>query len=248
MTRARTFTAAGLVQLIVALLLSISFLTAQPASECRAALGFTPTFTPLPPTPAPTEDPTQSPQPPGEPAVELRLSKTSDPGQALPGGTVIFTVVVENVGKKGATGVTIVDDVPSQLTVLEATVSQGEVSIDDNRVKALVGVLGPGYSATLTIQAQVRSDLPLGTQIENVASGWCDQTGAASAGAALSVGSGLLPEAGSQRVAGLAAAALLFVLGNLMMILGIHLRRSAQRKLPAGEQDTGGPLDPSLDS
>ncbi len=60
---------------------------------------------------------------PGSPDVNVTV--TGIPANPLPGGTVTITVTATNVGDAGATGVVIGSPVPSGLTLVSATPSQG---------------------------------------------------------------------------------------------------------------------------
>lgn len=178
----------------------------------------------LTPTPTPTPIPTPTPPPVERP--ELRVSKAAEPIQVLPGGAVVYTIVVENVGATAATGVTLTDDVPAQLQVLGAEVSQGTVAVTGNQVVAAVGVLGPGYVATLTISARLRADVAPGTQVENIVIAGSDQTGEVTAMAVITV-PGLLPESGADWPGTALAGIALVVAGVGFLALGV--RRRAKR-------------------
>ncbi|HEC33680.1 MAG TPA: DUF11 domain-containing protein [Chloroflexi bacterium] len=182
----------------------------------------------LTPTPTPTSTPTPitTPSPPPTQQANLQVSKVAQPTQAIPGGTIVYTIVVENLGPGAATGVMLLDQVPPQLEVLEATVTQGEVLVEGNRVTATVGVLGVGHSATLAITARVRADVPPGTQVENVVVAWSDQTGEITAAAVITV-PGLLPESGGSDWGIAWAGVALALFGAGLAGLGLSRRGSA---------------------
>ncbi|HIE39523.1 MAG TPA: DUF11 domain-containing protein [Anaerolineae bacterium] len=154
----------------------------------------------------------------------LRLTKVAQPTQVAPGGTVVYTIVIENLGPGAVTGVTLVDEVPPQLEVQEATVIQGDVTVEGNRVTARVGGLDVGHSATLTITARLRADVLPGTQVENTVVGWSDQTGEITVTAVITV-PGLLPESGERGQGMIWAGALLALLGAGLLSLGLRRRR-----------------------
>ncbi len=213
----------GVVSLVLGLLLVLAWGGGQP-SGARVLAGMTPTDTPTATstfTPTPTSTPpglTPSPPPGG---VELRVSKEADRTLVSPGGTVVFSIVVENRGPQAATGVTIVDGVPAELEVLDAVVTQGEVTVEGNRVVATIGTLGAGYSATLTITVRVRPDVPPGTRIENVAVVGSDQTGEIPVQETVTV-PGLLPESGGRGTPAIWIGGVLILIG--VGWLGLKLR------------------------
>jgi uncharacterized repeat protein (TIGR01451 family) len=226
MTRRRILTAAGIFQMTMAILLSLTYLLGQPGtvSQAKPALGFTstpttpPTSTPISTTPAPPSTPV-----PTQP--QLQLTKVADRDYVDAGQVFTYTVEITNIGPVAATGVTLVDEVPAQLEVLEATVSQGTVSVDENLVMATVGVLGPGYSAILVIRVRVGYSVGPGISIENIVVGDSDQTGEIISNAVVTV-YGLLPESGSGgRGAGmLLLCVLLTGAGLFMAALGVRRR------------------------
>jgi uncharacterized repeat protein (TIGR01451 family) len=159
MTKARVFTTAGLIHLTVAALLALTFAFGRPATVAGySKLGFTPT---------PTSPPDNGKEP--KPQPELTIVKSVEPTDVLPGDLVTIVVKVCNVGDGVAKDVVVSDNVPGELEVLGAKASQGRAVIVGNGVRAEFGDLLPGVCATLTITAQVRADVPPGTQIDNVA-------------------------------------------------------------------------------
>ena len=224
MTRRRILSAAGIFQLTIAILLSLTYLLGQPGvvSQAKPALGFTstptspPTSTPISTTPVPPSTPV--PTQPG-----LYLIKVADRDQVVAGQTFTYTIEIGNPGPAAATGVTLVDEVPDQLEVLEATVSQGTVTVDGNLVEAAIGVLGPGYSATLVIRVRVGSLVAPGTDIENIVVGDSDQTGELISSTVVTV-VGLLPESGDGEAGTLLLSALLAGAGLFLAALGVRHR------------------------
>jgi uncharacterized repeat protein (TIGR01451 family) len=87
----------------------------------------------------------------------------------LPGDQVTFVIEVCNQGNATAPAVVVSDALPPELEVVSASASQGRAVVVGNGVRAEFGALLPGECATLTIVAQVRADVPPGTQIGNVA-------------------------------------------------------------------------------
>jgi uncharacterized repeat protein (TIGR01451 family) len=162
----------------------------------------------------------------------------------VPGGTVTFSILVENLGPGALTGVELIDELPPQLEFLEASITQGEVTVEEQRVTAVVGVLGEGYSSTLTLIVRVRPDAPVGTEIENTVLARSNQTGDATSATLVQVVA-LLPESGRQAIQP-AAALTLLILGLLCLALryAIRMKRTASQPtleanpLPKREGDT----------
>ena len=162
MTKARTFTTAGLIHLTVAALLSLTFLFGQPSTAVGSGMGFTPTPT------EPTVTITRT-KPTPQPVCKLEITKTANPTELLPGDLVTFVIQVCNVGDKTCEDVVVSDDLPDELEVVSASASQGRAVVVGNDVRAEFGDLLPGVCAELTIVARVRDDVDLCTQLENVA-------------------------------------------------------------------------------
>ena len=150
--------------------------------------------------------------PPPPSAPNLQVIKTASSAYVVPGGTFTYTIVVENLGPSPATGVFLTDPVSPKLEVLDASVTQGSVTIDTNLVTADIGVLGVGYSATLTIVVRVRSNVASGVVIDNIAVGDSDQTGEVTSTSSVIV-TGLLPETGDADGFVLGFSAILALLG-----------------------------------
>lgn len=220
--KARILTVAGIVHLTVAALLVLTFLFGQPVAVAGPMLGFTstpfPSDTPIPPdTPIPSGTPipgapTPSPSDPAGPAPRLSITKSASPTEVLPGGQVTFNIRVCNEGDATAASVIVSDKLPSELVLMSASASQGEVVVEGNRVRAELGALLPGECASVTIVAQVRADVAPGTVIRNVGS-----VGDTYDDAELTV-VGLLPESG--KFVSLAAAAGLLVIGLGLLVVG----------------------------
>ncbi len=91
------------------------------------------------------------------------VTVTKDDGQdvALVGTTLVYEIVVTNVGDQGATGVEVVDELPDGLTFQSAS---GGGTHDDGTVTWQLGAeLAAGDDVTLTLQVTVDDPLPAGT-------------------------------------------------------------------------------------
>jgi uncharacterized repeat protein (TIGR01451 family) len=86
------------------------------------------------------------------PAVDLSVVKSADSTKATVGQTVTYRVTVRNAGPNDATGVTVEDVLPSNLTFVSATASAGTYAPASGMWT--VGALASGASATLTVHAK----------------------------------------------------------------------------------------------
>src|SRR5207253_5564478 len=79
--------------------------------------------------------------------ADLALTKTADVGSVAPGGRINYTLLVENHGPDAATGVSLSDALPENVTFVSSSASQGSCSNTD----CSLGTIGAGGSATVTI-------------------------------------------------------------------------------------------------
>jgi uncharacterized repeat protein (TIGR01451 family) len=86
--------------------------------------------------------------------VDLDVALTVSNPTPAPLDVVTFTIRVTNNGPRTATGVQVTDDLPSRVTFVSATASQG--TFDPATRIWTVGTLDSGVTATLTIQATVK--------------------------------------------------------------------------------------------
>lgn len=85
--------------------------------------------------------------------IDLALSKTANVSIANPGDAIAYTLTVVNNGTVAATGVTVEDILPSNVTFNSSTASSG--SYDETTGLWDIGTIGVGASATLTINVTV---------------------------------------------------------------------------------------------
>ncbi len=90
-------------------------------------------------------------------AADLRVSKTADRATADVGDTITWTVTATNDGASPATGVVVTDVLPSGVTYLSHTASQGTCTPSAGQLVCGVGALGVGASATITVRARVNT-------------------------------------------------------------------------------------------
>ena len=88
--------------------------------------------------------------------ADLSLVKTVSDATANVGDSVTFSVTVTNAGPADATGVEVTDTVPSGMTLLGSTTTQG--AWDDATGVWTVGTIAAGASAVLTLTTRVDSD------------------------------------------------------------------------------------------
>ncbi|UCE17404.1 MAG: DUF11 domain-containing protein, partial [Gemmatimonadota bacterium] len=98
----------------------------------------------------------------------LNITKTSSPDPVEAGGTLTYTITVENVGNAAATGVTVVDNYDeSKFMVTDAdggAVGGGQIVWDGGLV------IPAGGKLEFTVIGEVASPLPDGTEIGNAVS------------------------------------------------------------------------------
>jgi len=101
--------------------------------------------------------------------VELLIAQSADKMTPAVGDPVVLTLTVGNAGALPATGVTVVDPLPSGLNLVSATASQG--SYDAVSGYWNVGALGVGASANLTLNVTANT----ASVLANVAVIYADQ-------------------------------------------------------------------------
>ena len=87
--------------------------------------------------------------------VDLAIVKTDSSDPVVAGGQLTYTLVVTNNGPSNATGVTVTDTLPAQLTFVSGNSTSGTVSRTGQAVTAAVGNLAVGQTATVTLVTQV---------------------------------------------------------------------------------------------
>ncbi|MGQ0602939.1 MAG: hypothetical protein ACT4QE_14745, partial [Anaerolineales bacterium] len=83
--------------------------------------------------------------------TDLTIAKVDDPDPVILGQKLTYTVTVTNNGPSAATGVAVIDTLPSQATFASATPSQGNCDLSDGTVSCQLGELENGARATVTI-------------------------------------------------------------------------------------------------
>ena len=85
------------------------------------------------------------------PSADLTVGLTAIPNPVVIDGTLTYTISVTNNGPSDGSGVVVTNALPSGLSVLSATVSQGSITSGGNLWT--IGSLAAGHSATATIVA-----------------------------------------------------------------------------------------------
>jgi uncharacterized delta-60 repeat protein/uncharacterized repeat protein (TIGR01451 family) len=86
-----------------------------------------------------------------EDAADLALSKTGPTGRVPTGRSMTYTVTVTNNGPDASSGVTVTDQLPSTVTFVSATPSQGSCGESGGTVTCNLGGMGNGATATVDI-------------------------------------------------------------------------------------------------
>ena len=116
-----------------------------------------------------------------EPAqADLEITKTSGAASAMTGGTISYTIVVGNGGPSAATNVVVTDDLPSGLSFVSATPTQGTCNASDP-VTCNLGTILSGASASITLVTQVTATSGTVTNTANVTSAEGDTDASTSA-------------------------------------------------------------------
>jgi uncharacterized repeat protein (TIGR01451 family)/LPXTG-motif cell wall-anchored protein len=102
--------------------------------------------------------------PPGDPDI----IKSADPPAGRAGNRIVFTIRVRNGGSIPATKVEVDDTIPSAFRITGATITQGSVDVNGQRIHAAIGTIRPGGEVVLRVTTVIRAGTPPG-QIDNVA-------------------------------------------------------------------------------
>jgi uncharacterized repeat protein (TIGR01451 family) len=100
---------------------------------------------------------------------------TGDRATVSPGDVVHLTAEVTNLGQDGVSGIAISYQLPSELTIVEASVTpKGIVSILGNRIDAHLGTIEGGGNATITVTVRVGQevlpDTPINELLDRISS------------------------------------------------------------------------------
>jgi uncharacterized repeat protein (TIGR01451 family) len=104
--------------------------------------------------------------------LDISVIKTDSPDPVTVGNNLTYTIVVSNNGPETGTGVTLTDTLPSSVTYVSATSTQGTCTRSGSTVTCNIGTLANGASTTVTI---IVTPTAAGT-ITNTASVTCNET------------------------------------------------------------------------
>jgi uncharacterized repeat protein (TIGR01451 family) len=90
-----------------------------------------------------------------EPRVDLQIVKSDTPDPVVAGENLTYTLLVTNLGPSSATGVTVVDTLPANVTFVSATTTQGTANHAAGTVTVNVGNLAVDQTETVTIVVTV---------------------------------------------------------------------------------------------
>lgn len=89
-------------------------------------------------------------------ASDLSITKTDSADPATENSELTYSIGVSNAGPDVATGVRVVDDLPSQVDPIAATASQGTCDTKGKKVTCELGTLASGAAATVTIRVMTK--------------------------------------------------------------------------------------------
>jgi large repetitive protein len=89
--------------------------------------------------------------------VDLKIAKVDFPDPVYSGRELSYTITVSNAGPSAATEVVVTDTLPTRVTFVSATASQGTVTSTAGTVVAQLNTLAINASATITVIVQVES-------------------------------------------------------------------------------------------
>jgi uncharacterized repeat protein (TIGR01451 family) len=106
-----------------------------------------------------------------ETLIDLEIAKEDGTDPVHVGETLVYTLVVVNNGPSDATGVTVLDQLPAGMTLVDFSSSQGSVSQTDGLITANLGNIANGDLATIEIEVTIDADAPGTLQNTAVVSG-----------------------------------------------------------------------------
>lgn len=123
------------------------------------------------PTPTLTATPGPSPTPPASSVgASLELLKIGSAAQVQIGDLIAYTLILRNTGSSEAVNQWVSDQLPTTLTFVDASSTQGGFTFDaaTNTVTFGVGTVAGGQTITMTIRARVNTQAQIGDTIRNV--------------------------------------------------------------------------------
>lgn len=153
---------------LTALLLATLLLVSSAPRGAFAGVTETPTPT-LTATPGPSPTPTATP-PASSVGASLELFKTGSAVQVQVGELIAYTLTLRNTGSGEAVNQWVTDRLPTTLTFVDASTTQGNFTFDaaTNTVTFGVGTVAGGQTITMVIRARVNTQAQIGDTIRNV--------------------------------------------------------------------------------
>jgi uncharacterized repeat protein (TIGR01451 family) len=84
-------------------------------------------------------------------SADVAIVKTATPNPVLEGDPLTYSLAVANNGPASATNVTVIDTLPSSVTFLQTTTTQGSCSEAGGTVTCLLGTMANAGTATITV-------------------------------------------------------------------------------------------------
>jgi uncharacterized protein (TIGR03437 family) len=89
--------------------------------------------------------------------ADLTLSATANPHSVTGGGTITYTLTIQNIGTATADSVTLTDPLPAGASFLSCAASTGDCVASTSTVTASLGALAPGTTVNVVIMAAAPS-------------------------------------------------------------------------------------------
>jgi sortase A len=118
---------------------------------------------------APTTDPDGNALDPN--ATEPTITKTADKESANPGDSITWTIDITNPSTNQMASVTVVDNVPGDLEIVDTSATRGSSIVSGNLVNITTGSLAPGGRVTVTVNTNVSLEASVPGLITNTVCG-----------------------------------------------------------------------------
>lgn len=83
--------------------------------------------------------------------TDLSLTKSDSPDPVVQGNNLTYTITVHNLGANDASGVTVTDMLPTQVTYVSSSATAGSCQKTGNTIKCDLGQVNAGTTQTVTI-------------------------------------------------------------------------------------------------